>query len=46
MLENGLRVTEYENDCEIAVNYSDNDVEYNGVKVSARDFAVISGGEK
>ena len=46
VLQNGLRVTEYENGCEIAVNYSDSDVEYNGVKVSARDFAVISGGEK
>ncbi|MCR5830375.1 MAG: hypothetical protein K6F93_08540 [Lachnospiraceae bacterium] len=41
--ENNIRITEYENGTKVYVNYEYKDIETDGVKVPARDFAVKRG---
>jgi hypothetical protein len=41
IIQDGLRVTEYDNGVQAVVNYTENDITYNNTIVPARDFVVI-----
>lgn len=43
IISDNLRCTEYENGTKVIVNFGDNEEAYNGVNISAHDFAVIKG---
>ena len=40
VLENGLRVTKFDNGATVIVNYSDETVDYEGASVGAKDYIV------
>lgn len=43
VLENGLRVTEFDNGITVAVNYGDDIADYQGAQVAAKDYIVLEG---
>ncbi len=44
VLENGVILNSYENGIEIVINYTDDQVTYNGVNVEPLSYEVIGGG--
>lgn len=43
ILNNGLRITTFNNGVKIAINYTDNALNYNGTVITAKDYAVLEG---
>ena len=43
VLENGLRITKFDNGITVAVNYGDDIADYQGAQVAAKDYIILEG---